>query len=332
MERKKAIFFVDTPFQLLCAINAIRDFNFINYRLIIVDDNPMRLTQIINLCNAYNLKFEFFSLSSVLKCRYYSLLKHIVFSGTHDYDYVFVGDFREYNLGLYATGYLRKKGEFYFLDDGNVSISLFEGKFLFSRIELLKTWLLKILVNKVFYKHLKYYSVFSDIRSKLIVVPNRLNYIYNNKMGHSVSGVYFIGTTSVDYCKYLGIEISKYKENLKRCLIDLVSQYPDQDYYYIPHARDAMMEETKQLCKQYGFMFLPISECIEYYLINNDSMPLVCSGFGSTALYTIKILSPSTICIHNEIYGTSETGNFEYKGICEFYKRHGIVINNMLST
>lgn len=324
-----AIFYIRSPFQMLCAINTLTEYHIDESKFIIIEDDNMRVSQIAEICNAYSLNFEIANFRSLVKGSFFKLLLQASLYDTKKFKYVFVGDFREYEVAIFSTRNLDTSSQFFFLDDGNITISYFSGITNVSLKSRLKNNILKFLVFLKSFKSIKYCTIFSDIKTDFCVTPNNLD-IFSMRVANKTKDVYFIGTTPIDYCNEIGIVYDTYEKVLKNVLDTLKAEYPGQNYYYIPHGRDSVVERTKEICNKSGFTFMPVKECVEFFILKNKTMPLVCSGFGSTALFTIKKMSPSTICINNEFYGTNTNASEEYRVISNYYKKNDIIINQIL--
>ena len=132
----KALFLVGSPFQCLCAFEAINHYQISDSVFEIVSGNQSeRDYQIFNLLNRKGYKFSKTEIRHsvltpfVVRIRnvYYSFIRPYVFRNPI-YDYLFIGDYRfGIDSGIQHLYEVRKGGKAVFLDDGAGTISVIKG-------------------------------------------------------------------------------------------------------------------------------------------------------------------------------------------------------------
>lgn len=323
-----AIFFIRSPFQMLCAINALQTFN-VNGDFIIIKEAGDRYLQVENMAKMNGLSYKITGPQEMpMLDKYLAVLKY-AFQNKSDkvYDYVFVGDFRNINTTAYAMSFANKGAKLIYLDDGSNMIPLLQNQHRWTSVEKFKRLLNKILFMKKRIQGVCYYTIYSDIHNnKYNIVPNDMSHIANKARQDSV--VLFIGTSSDVYCRSLGIEKDRYLKICRQLFRSIHLNNPGTHILYIPHGRENM-QKVFDLCYEENIEVKKLDICIEYYLTLNGIKPYLVAGFGSNALFTIKKMFPETQVVNFFIKGNDKKAYEEYDNISKYYEANGIITEHI---
>ena len=317
----RVLFFVNTPFQALCAIEAIKHFSIENYSLYVsYFANENRLEQIDVVLSLFDVPYKSFCLKKssflnfMLKCSF-----------KKKYEIAFVGDFYTVLFSCFSVISLKTKGEIVYMDDGNSTIDIFKGALaplktggMFQKLRNLVKWIGKkkgIEVEKYFF------SIFPDIPNKKYqVIENDFSHIrslYATMNTQSLS--LFVGTVTEDFCEENHLTKEQY-HNVLDNILDRAHKEAG-GLVYIPHGRDRD-ETTVELCKKYNIEYRKLDVCVELYILQNGITPDFIYGFSSSALYSLKLMFPEAQVYNARI--VSSNPSREYEDIAAYYQKHDI--------
>ena len=329
MKNKSALFCIGSPLQAICALEALKYYNFQNYQFKVINDGA-RLMQIENFLNCHKIKYEVVPLHpNKLLCVLRILLLLIPFR--RKYDYLVLGDFRLIGYRILYLPLLNKYSNIIYLDDGNYIIDLVSGKLQFSMFNAIRLKLIKYYTCFWKIKDNILFTFFADdiesIDSKFTIVKNDMSYLHSKVQGTSCD-VYVIGTNPIGeggYCQDVGLEYSTYLDKISTFL-EKVKKTSKGRVYYIPHGRDKT-HDIRVICNRLDISYVRPSMCIESYIISLDMAPGLIYGFGSTSLYLLLFLCPN-ISITNITFKTHNKYKTVYDTIASLYEKKGI--NNIM--
>ena len=318
-----SLFVVASPFQVLCAFEAIKKFKIKEYSIVAVfEKNDPRNDQLVSVLDF--LKLDYSRLDRSNHSLLHELLDFRNWFGCRKGGKVkraFVGYFRDFSCILLALGFLGRNSTIVYLDDGNASIAHLNGTSKFNKKEKLCIFILKaICLFRKINMGPAYFTIYSDIPTKIPCESNLLEFL-GKDCSPKKEGVYFIGTNPTVYSSTQGFSLKQYFSLLDRALGELKNEFPSASLYYVYHGRDKFVEETNQVLKRYGYQSLKPKENVELYFVQQRINPIMVSGFMSTALYTIKKLRHDA-----QIGGFMIENNMAYIDKFDYYKRHGIEI------
>lgn len=287
-------YLISSPLQLLCAIEAIKHFDLIKNKLIIVNmGNHQNAKQILNLYQNYIDLFDNILLleydASIIGwlCKFGKLKKEFKNKKVNK---IFIGDLRD---GL-SCHFVRKinSNEILLLDDGFASILPM------NEISVAKNYITKLnkLAKKVltFYEYKPLYDFkfkhFTFFDKKLI--PNGYYHRFQNIKNNSKNKIYnqneiiFLGAPLVE-------EGLITKQDYLTEIYKFNKKYSSSTIIYIPHRRESL-ENVKYIINKFGFTLLIINEPIELYYLREANEPYMIASFFSTALYTLSKLLVKT--------------------------------------
>ena len=318
---RRTIIVVGSPFQALCAVEAIKTFEIRDYKLYVWEySGDNRRTQTLNVLSFFDVEAV-----SIVATRFTSL-KYIVkniFKG-NKYDCAILGDVRALDYRLMAISELACGSLILYLDDGSVSVAIFSGVRLANRslfpykkhIDGFISWF------KGFDKPNTFFTIFSDVPTqKYRLMENDLSHVVSHKQNAPVEKEYvFIGTSPKAYMDAFGLSREEYVKMFCEILRQIKSKYVNVTY--IPHGRD-YDNLLEPFCTENGIKYQRINICLELYLLQQDHMVSAVGGFTSTALLTIKKMFPKTE-VYNYLPERKSDNVDTYKTITEYYKNHGI--------
>lgn len=320
-----SVFVVDTPFQSLCAIAAIRQLELEDYLLLVyLPKDGARNEQMRLVFKEYGIRCKFvnsFGRITLKVAIWLSKRKR-----RSKYSRLFIGDLRDLNLYFVGLRYVDDGAEVIYLDDGNITISLLNDIMTEPLSEWSVSYLKKIELKRNIQFNRNFLTVYGDIENPKYHIMNlNLNLIVSKKCNASVqAGIYIIGTNIERYCGPLGIPYKTYINKLEELVIGLRTKYPDEKITFIPHGMDKS-EYAKEICIRQHIDFEPSKMTVELKLLSCETQPKVVYGFTSSALYNIKKIYPQTRVV-NVLYECNSNNPFyqEYSIYSEYYLKNGI--------
>lgn len=309
---------VSSPFQVLNALEAIRDINIDSPDFFVFgNDNSAEMTKKFVSERGYSymsVRPANSAFKSIRNCREY-----------HSYKRIIVGDFFSIPFFLTSLALITRYGQIIYLDDGNSTLGLLPP---FSRKRLSFSNTLKNLLYKLllFYKDSKQVSrsffTFYDVEGKGFPFPVIKNNFAMMKGNVNVSNkdIYIIGTNTYQ----LRIARSEYISQLEMIRKYVKTTYPGQHIFYCPHRRDLNQYDSD--CETLGISIYNTKVSVEVDFATNEISPMVVIGFGSTALLTLRYMFPKACIIDLVFHHNDEALVKEYRSIEREYKRKGISV------
>ncbi len=312
---KPTLIAVSSPFQCICALEAIRVFSIHDYDMCVICNKGKRLEQIQGILKQFDIKAIYIPSPDyfVFIIKYIFFYRHIV---NRKYDFGLCGDFKNVNLKLLLSRFLKRKAKIMYLDDGFTSIYPLNNI-------VYKD--LKIQIRELAYKLYRsingindrfYFSIFKGTTTKYTIYNNELK-VLQVPMDIPKRGIYILGTVTqfVDsilpnknFCDYF------------KATIEFVKQkYPYQPIFYSPHARTIDTKLMKKVCEEYGINTIVSTFSVEIDYSYNQYNPCAILGFGSTALITLK-----------KIYTKADIINVFLPSKIELYANKNRFINDYL--
>lgn len=342
-------FFVRSPFQLLCAMGAIRDFSISEYRIVFVcyEGFEKRNNQMKSMAMDFGVEYDYYTSSQYSFEQLASDIDSRGMGECNKYSRIFIGDYYILSMLELSIKYAAKRAVLLYMDDGNSSITLLQG---IRRDDRPSNWRLFFQWYKNDYKKEKserldlykklenrgvicsncFYTIYSDIKSKkFILYPNMLNGLTQQFSDIKCKGnmLYVVGPAIEAYAKQNRIRIVDVESIMWNKLSELRSVYPNNEIVYIPHGRDEN-KYVMEFCQMLNIKYKPIDETIEYHLVKRSSAPYAVYGINSTALLNIKRIYPDTIVVNwflDKKYNNSFYSFF--KAVAVYYKKNGIIID-----
>ena len=288
------VFVIGTPFQMLCALQAIKDFEIRDYKVFITD--RVRAFQMEPMLDEFGIKYQYAELSGYLSKKKW--LKALFPHGK--YKRAFIGHFQNRDMYFEALMNLCFNSCIIYLDDGTATLKLLMG---YEKVDYKDKFFVKLSVFSLL-KRISFgnslYTMFYNYNNGMFKYCKK-NTLEIYKHGEfetlSQNGVYIIGTNFAGYKRDYSCDIDK----LILCMQSMFKylKTKSDNVYYIPHGCDDGTI-SKKLCQDYSIRFLKLDRPIETYFIENAVFPCSVYGFTSTALYVLKeIYANLNMCFYN---------------------------------
>ncbi len=322
-----SLIIVASPFQALCAIEAIHTFEIKDYKFLLALINDPRNEQLFKLLEDQNIKYEIIGFDKKINWNFLYKLS-LLCPRWNKYKRAFIGDYRYRSLFCPAFERLSNNSCVIFLDDGNCNVPLLKG--LSTPLYVDNSGTFMRLLNKI--RHIscgKYiYTHYADINNNNFnIYPNgfcKLSKYIRNKNNE---GICIIGTNPERFAWGYGMTIDEYWVEMEKVLCLVKKENPNKDIYYVPHGRDAF-PNMKDLCDKHCIRFVKADISIEVLLLNTDTLPEIIYGMNSSALFSIHKMMPS-IRIKNLLYTWPCKYLNNHIAIADYYQTHGIELVEM---
>lgn len=309
-------FFIMSPFQLLCALEAIDEFEVTDYKLVFVLLNipefAHRNDQMREMARHMQLQYEEVAFEQISYDDFYEQKGQFSVKQAETYDRLFIGDYYATPLLMLSSKYAGESAVLLYTDDGNSSISIIQGKPRDNRpMGWIRQWIWYRDVYKVQQRDREqvqnilsergvqctngFFTIYNDLHSKgFVLYPNRLCHLSERvPQEHSDRPVVVIvGAAIAAYAKQNRIPEAELEAIVSTQLSNVAIQHADREIIYIPHGRDTNLT-VQQYCDTLHFVYQKIDEPIEFYLLRSGMKPEYVYGFNSTALLNLKRLFPS---------------------------------------
>ena len=329
-----SVFVAYTPFQVLCAVAAIRQLEIEDYIFLAkLPRGEVRNGQTKALLEKYHINykqpfvFTRFSIWIYMRCAFIHRRNH--------YKRLFLGDTRDPDAFFIGYNYVSDNSSVVFLDDGNITINYLKDSVSEPMKERLREILDCIKTRRIMDCGHNFLTIYGDIESSQNhLCQLDLRYVVDSMStsNKQLKDVYIVGTNVARYCTPLEIPEDIYFAKLGELMQNLRQQYPDDTIYFIPHGRE-VLDYGQRLCEQYGCIYQRPKMMIELELLNMKNPPKAIYGYTSTALHTLKKLFPDTKVV-NILFESSKDNPFykDYLMCSEYYAKNGIEwVNEPLS-
>lgn len=280
MERTLAI--VNSPLQAMFAMSYIKEYGIseVDFVVPVYSVKFLKYNRgVLRYLNDEGQKYKIFVTKNIFAIfRYYNSLGK--------YSRFIIGDYRSIDKRLLTLFFSKKTIDVIYVDDGNASLVIGSKK----RSSLSLRSIVPRIVNSLLDKRIRsqvFYSAFITDEKVLgiPVVRNNLLLFHNNKKpkGNNVVivGCYFSAFREFgeDYHIYLH-KLNEY----------IIKKWPQSKVLYYPHRRENDVEAINEECKELGWLLCQSRINIETDIVKSKEQPCEIIGFGSSALYLLKIL------------------------------------------
>ena len=312
-------FIVSSPLQLLCAIEAEHEFEIKEKKYVLVlRPNWPRNEQLISMAKSCSLDYDIVYTDDIT---IQAAKDHVGFfsdiNGGQKYNRIFVGDYYESFSNIIAYKYVCNGTIILYLDDGNASVSVLQGKSIIPRPQNLRKKLHWWRSGRFRYDKEKekisgfleangaicsncFFTIFYNVKSKkFILYPNSFRYLRESfqENAESKKVVLVVGPIFSRIPEINHIEEEDMEAVFWAKLLRLKLTYPNMPILYIPHGRDTN-QHIPAFCQLLGIEYVRISEAVEWFAIKNSIKSIAVFGQCSTALYTLKKLFPEAIVVN----------------------------------
>lgn len=341
-------FLLMSPFQLLCALEAIKTFDIKNYYLefVFVKEYEHRNEQMILMAKQMQLDYAIIYTDDISIDSLYQQNATIPSKASNLYNRVFIGDYNSKHLHVEAFRLAQHGGCILYLDDGSSTICILKGIFnnedTNSWIGRIKAFKYKRKTNQLHHliqKKMKkngvelfdcFYTMYDKVSTtKYIIYPNNFNRLRNTKQEITSEGglVCIIGTAITEFSESVLREPDEVLESIiweKLCKIK--RKYSTCKIIYVPHPRDNNSVVPK-FCKFLNIEYLKLNESVESFLLKSSCKIMAIWGFGSTALGVLRKLFRDTEIVNVSISKGTTTKIYDI--IYQYYSIIGIYLDEV---
>lgn len=314
---EKSLFIINSPFQALCAIDAIKHYSINNPVFYVFDcgDSRDKILMLLNYKKLFNVDIiPFVGTKDLIK----------VIKAKPKYHQIFIGDYFSYNQYLIGIQLSKRNTIIVYLDDGTATLDLLPNvgrkRYHGFKLRTFSYLYLNICRNIKRVKE-SFYSIF-DISGKIPypVVENDFSCLMANKADSSNKGVYIIGTNS----SALPFKGKNYLDLLCGLVRIIKERYPDEEVFYCPHRRDT--NNYDELLEKHHINIYQTAISVEVDFATKGINPLCIIGFASTALITLRRLFPQSKVQSIRFEIEDPFTESSIRSIEEYYSNHGVEI------
>lgn len=310
----KTLFLINSPFQALCAISAIKNYAikdpfFINMPS---RNNEIDRNGVATVLSHYGYSVTFVHINNSMSAIKYAL------SHKEKYERIYVGNYFSTNMRIIASWLIAYSGEMFYLDDGNSTYNIENSRLSKKQASL---FVLPNVITNV--KKTKQYvcSFYPDIQFENYKVVRNPLLITDNKCESNGFVTIIIGTNSACFEKKSDYPYICYLEKL---LCKIKKDNKSSIIYYCPHRYVKDDADVNNLCEKYGIIVFQTQVNVEFDFIQKGISPNDIYGFGSSALYTLRLLYPNSKINNIHIKTSDDDLENTYNIIDEKYLHHGI--------
>lgn len=315
-----AVFFIRTPFEMICAVNAIKQYKLVEYDFYLLQDDLGRFEQVKNIADYFNVKYVVKPLEYLVSGSLKKGIFNYLFKNCSKYNIVYTGDYRRPSEDLFSLSYIKPGGRLIKVDDGSCTIGLLRNSLVISRGLRRMMNLIRFLcsIKRI---SITYLTVFDKIENKMLNIEyNNISLLGKDVGGPSTLCLYMLGTNPKSYINNVNISIEEYWNLLEKTLRLLSNK--GKQVFFIPHGFDND-HKTKQLCYELNITYLKLNECVESYILRNSIKPDSVYGFTSTALFSLMKIFPD-IEVYDVVPDNGANTDNLFREISEYYQLNGI--------
>lgn len=309
------VFIIETPFQLLCAIEAIYEFKIEKYLIVVpYEENSYRWSQLNSMLLELGLPYKAIPITN--NTHYELFSRTGVFangSSEEKFKRIMTGGYYSHISRALCTIYAEKDSVCVYIDDGTATIAMLNGIETFIEYNKPRNWIDRKKWYKEDYKpymdvvsrisqcwkkvglndYKFLYTIYANKKNnKFVLYQNKLAYFKDSlQYSYQKSTIWILGTVFSVFAGTLQIPEQEVEGILWGKLADLRKRYPKYEIIFIPHVDDKNIN-IKNFCEILGIRYERLPYCVEYYSYCEQKLPEILCGFGSTALSTFKIIFP----------------------------------------
>jgi hypothetical protein len=313
----KTLFIIESPFQAICAFEAIDHFKLQTYDFIILYFEIGAIKNLENLMTKRGMPYTKEYAPHII----YDIMPRI-FTRYKYYDKIFIGYYYCLTSFALASVYASFRSNIYYLDDGAQTLEIFSRSFT-KRFNSLRQKLIQTLFRMVyaikFTRKFSFFTIYDVDSKKFNIIRNDLS-LLRSCITSEKDGIYIIGTNS----SMLEFKDHSYQELIIQLHKYLKHNHPFHHIYYCPHRRDINNEPINALCRELSMKIFDTEVSVEYDFSMKKINPALIIGFTSNALFTLRMIFPNTLIesvnytlISNSLNESTQLINkvFEQKGI-----------------
>lgn len=317
----EAAIFVSSPFQALCALEAINEFK-VKRPVFYLQGHEISY----EMTRKYLIKNGFTYIDVAETSNAFEAIK--IHHRHKKFQYLFVGDYFSCGHFLLSMLWSKINATIVYLDDGNSTLSLLPPT---SRKRLNSG----SSPHKIFYLLLELYKNLKGIRRVFFsfynltdrgfpypIITNNLSILKTDDIVYRKYGIYIIGTNS----SQIGWSREMYVDKI-RIIRDYVRKNTNEPIYYCPHRRDERQYQKE--FQEIGIFLYETEVSVEVDFVSNKLYPSMVFGFGSTAMLTLKMLYPEAIFYNFVFHSQNQQIESGYRKIEDEFTLFGIKVTEI---
>jgi hypothetical protein len=318
----KTLFIVISPFQALCALEAINHFKIQSYDFLIPYSDTYGLNNIENLLNMKGIPFTIKYAPHIIRD-----VIPLIFTQHSYYKSIFIGYYYSLTLYAFASIYASFRAKICYLDDGAQTLEIFSDPFA-KRCKNIRQKMILSLYKLLFAlkctSKFSFFTIYDVVSNRFNIIRNDLSLLRSGIMSEQ-KGIYIIGTNS----SILEFKDHSYTDLITQLHKYLIHHYPLSTVYYCQHRRDTNSELNNSLCNKLGIEIFNTEISVEYDFPYKKINPILVIGFTSNALFTLKKIFPRTIIESVNFKLKSNSLNDSNQLIQQVFYQNGIAIVNI---
>lgn len=321
---KQVLFIISSPFQAICAFEAISKFQIESYDFVILlTPNDNRREQIYFFLDSNNIKYNVLLIDKISIRRLgkiYCLIREKI---EKRYNLLFVGDYFDLTHLFLSIILSKLYSKIVFLDDGASSIKALAGQYMYGYWYGFKRAILNVFLSIKMISRNTYFTIYDKIETaKFNIVSNELSQFRNNLVGSDSMVACVVGTNIEVYCIVYNLSESQYLSFLKGILVDLKNRY--EKVIYSPHGRCKNID-VLGICHELDIEVKYSRVSVEVDYLYDRISPKLIVAFDSTALYTLKTIFLNSDFINYQLSVRAVGFNeFAQKNATYLYDNFGI--------
>ncbi len=324
LNNRPTIVSVSSPFQAMCAYEAIYYYHIDNFFFLISTNNETRDEQLKRIVDLYNIRDYYWVYTNRWQ-KWYELIK--LYFLKRKYFQIIIGNFASPWQKMLASACAYRNSMMVFVDDGNNTMSYLAGNNCTSSSFLSRGFVNLVLNFAGIRVQDNFFTQYSDVAlPHFNCVNNTFSYLHEINLHKKRSDdVFVIGTNIKVYCNKLGLLEDEYMYYLDQLMFFLRNEYKRNRIFYIPHGLDNN-DTPFEICKRYDIKYLKLDSTIELYVLSLETYPLALYGYTSTALLNMKRfykkIEVYNVCCYGEIRTPYSD---EYDFFSKYFEQNGIV-------
>ncbi len=316
-----SLFFINSPFQAICMLEAIKEFEITDYQVYLVLYNDIRNEQLFALLEKEAVKYEVIDGNQIRLNSYFGLLYTF---NSNRYKRAFIGHYNSDSFFYLALKKLSNNSDIVYLDDGAATITLLKGLFKRTGLGSLVFLYFKVIAKLHNISLENLYTIYGKLpNEKFNIYECDLSYLKSQSRNKTHKDIYFIGTNTSIYCNSYKIPEETLYTKLEQLLISLKRKYPNEHIIYVPHGRDES-QIPKHVCLENDIEFKKVDTTVELYIASQNTQPLAIYGFSSSALFNLIKMMPVSLVYNVILTSSYHITDERLKGMMEYYEDNGI--------
>jgi hypothetical protein len=282
-----SLFIIETPFQALCAFEAIDHFklNSYDFKILYFEKAALKNLEILLIKKGvpYTKEFAPHIIYKVMP---------LIFTRHKYYDRIYIGYYYCITSFALASTYASFGSQICYLDDGAQTSEIFIQSS-FKRFPTIKQKLAQYLFTMIlgikFTRKISFFTIYQIDSKKYNIIQNEMLQL-KSCITSKKEAIYILGTNP----SVLEFKDYSYQELIIQLHKYLKNKYPLHPVYYCPHRRDVNNVQINALCEELNMTIFDTEVSVEYDFSLKKINPELIVGFTSNALFTLKMIFPKT--------------------------------------